>query len=117
MAYGNDFPPSPPLSTPLSQQQMAAIASAVVGQDLGNIVSTAVNAAFNATFCVVAATLSATTSTTQFPNLLKGDIVLDFTTPAHNGTVASAGTLPHAPTAADVLMVLRPNPAVTSFSF
>lgn len=106
-----------PLATPLSSQQIEHIASAVTDQNLGNIVATAVNAAFNAAWCVVAATLSATTSLLQFPNLLAGDIVLDFTTPAHNGTVVSPGTLPHAPTAADVLMVLRPNPPQTNFQF
>ncbi len=64
----------------------------------------------------------ATTSTSQLnaATLLPGDFVVDMTTYTASGLCVSAGTLPQAPTAHDVLLVLRPYaavPAATAFSF
>lgn len=100
----------------LSNDAVNRLCIALTDAGVGSEVANAINGA-PAKWMIVAATLSATTSTTQFSNLLKGDIVMDFTTPSANGTVATAGTLPHAPTSADVLVVLRAVPAAVSFKF
>lgn len=68
----------------------------------------------------IAVVLPAATTSTTLTGVLPGDFVVDVTTPGSSGVVATANTLPHAPTSMDVLFVLRPlpaTPAATNFSF
>jgi len=104
----------------LSNDAIKRLCIALTSQTAGNEVATAINGACSAADAIVMVVTDAAASTT-LAGVLPGDIVIDLTTVANNTTanvvIATANTLPFTPTVHDVLVVLRPVPAATTFSF
>jgi hypothetical protein len=104
----------------LSADAVRSLAIALTSQALGNEVASAINGASGASDAVVMVVTDAAAST-ALAGLLPGDLVLDLTTVANNVAasilVVTANTIAFTPTAHDVLVVLRPVPAATSFKF
>jgi hypothetical protein len=109
-----------PVSTDTNKRLCIALTSQNAGNETYNALNAAVSQQYE-NYSSFAFVNNATTSTTQIPGLLPGDLVYNLKTVASNTAsnivVVTAGTIPYAPSAGDVLMVLRPNPIVTPTTF